>query len=144
MSCEPPVTIHMCASHGLDILPGLVARSGHGLGVVVATWANYHQKWPRTGRMGRKEERRCRAAHDTTQRLCDTFVTETLRHDHDSPLACTSIPARYEEGCDDTAHPARAPARGEGWDAQGQTMTSMIALHERRVDGDRTRTLLKY
>src|SRR5262252_6355624 len=39
MSCELPVTIPIRAPHGLDILPGGVARSGPGPGVVFATCA---------------------------------------------------------------------------------------------------------
>jgi hypothetical protein len=54
--------------------------------------------------MARKEERRCRAAHDTTKLFCNDFITEMLRSDHDSSLAYTYIPARYEKGCDDAAH----------------------------------------
>src|SRR5262249_32339151 len=38
MSCEPPVTVRVRAPHGLDILPGWVDPSGHGPGVVVATF----------------------------------------------------------------------------------------------------------
>src|SRR5262249_47780058 len=39
MSCEPPITARIRAPHGLDILPGWVDLSGHGPGVVVATFA---------------------------------------------------------------------------------------------------------
>src|SRR5215831_2419233 len=39
MSCEPPVPLRMCASHGLDSLPGWVDLSGPGPGVGVARCA---------------------------------------------------------------------------------------------------------